>query len=85
MEEYHQLSTVDRRKADEKMTRAKEISKEIDALEKEEKKKKKDMNPKTMILMTQDIESSSPLLLRPFSKITIRQRKGLISAAEPDR
>ncbi len=35
MEEYHQLSTVDRRKADEKMARAKAISKEIDALEKE--------------------------------------------------
>lgn len=42
MEEYHQLSTVDRRKADEKLTRAKSISKEIDALEENEKNKKDD-------------------------------------------
>ncbi len=37
MEEYHKLSTVDRRKADEKMARAKEISKEMDALKKDKK------------------------------------------------
>ncbi|GAA5027961.1 hypothetical protein GCM10011506_15590 [Marivirga lumbricoides] len=38
MEEYHQLSTVDRRKADEKMARADEISKQLDALDKKEGK-----------------------------------------------
>ena len=42
MEEYHQLSTVDRRKADEKMTQAKAISDEIDALEESEKNNEKD-------------------------------------------
>ncbi|PTB91623.1 hypothetical protein C9994_15210 [Marivirga lumbricoides] len=36
MEEYYQLSTVDRRKADEKMARADEISKQLDALDKKE-------------------------------------------------
>lgn len=38
MEEYHKLSTVDRRKADEKMARADEISKQIDALDEKERK-----------------------------------------------